>query len=352
MEPDEACLSLIEETLLKKINHIRQFISEIPKNSRTRIFRTHVTEMLEKVKLNINNAKILRAEQFLMRSYYRNALLYLNDLNSQIEFFTIHQASVRDHRYRLFDYLISDACSRFNLKSKPLGLFGSEYYATGSFTYYWTHEITPLYQVAVDMNDPPVYWVLVAHELGHCKVSEVGLSRFEEELELRGTLEEREVYMRRIKETICDGLATCAYGYSYPAALKARLSLTGPEAYDYPSFDFRLKVAIEILKCLGYEVPGFLINFLDIDDENANREEIMPLLEDIVQFCCENVPEPLKLENNILENMTIEDVLNCGNSSVGTIFNIYWLRLAKNDISLDKASAEVLEVLKRLSAGS
>lgn len=354
MGPDETHFLVTRNTLYKKIENFNEFISKLPKTELNSLFVQHARDILDKAVSRINDSDVARAP-FLRDGHHRSSWLYLERLNEQLETFKLFQSSIRNQRWKLLNYLISHATKAMELKSKPLCLFGSNYFSTGSFIYRrWGLQVSqPFYQVSVDMNDPMMYWILVAHELGHCKISEVGLSQLENKLRENKLTDE--TYSARIKEVISDGLATCIYGFAYPASFKARLSwAAGSESEYYPRFNFRLMTMLELLQNLGFDIPKYYRVFIKPDERDAKKEEICFLVKDLINFCKNTVPKPFFMELDDIENFSydIAKIDELSDSAIALVYNVAWLCLLQNKGDFSELTENVSTALKRLAARS
>ena len=340
-ETNNALISAAIECLRGKIEKARSF------RYSSSSFANHVEEVIQHTYSKLEDAEAsqdidLRKELCIL------SWLYIDLLDNQIETFRLAERSMGDDRLPILKYVVFDANKRLNISSKPIPFFGDSFYCTGSFLYRrYQLELTPLYQIAVNVTDPVIFWVLVAHEVGHCKLSEMGIPE-----NLKRRLIEHgfgsEKYIRRLNEILSDSLAVRIYGPAYFASFVNRFLLISDllTVDYYPRFHFRLLLMSKILlNFWHFDTNRFVV----IDERDAEREEIAFLTDDIIDVCTGVVPSVTNFEQSI---KYVDDLSRIPKGRVDILYNAAWLSFLQGKKNLERISEDVFRVLKRWSANS
>lgn len=220
---------------------------------------------------------------------------------TQYQFFQLAKDSMKRETWYAFRSLIKYISENLKLDSSPMPILGDNYYSTGSFSYFRDPDFRPrkeYYFVSVDFMDSPIFWPLVAHEVGHCWLNETKyiqeISNLPEAFEIEtktGISVEK-----RIEETLCDLVGVRLFGPAYVYSYNFRLCLhfLKPVHEDYPQHSFRLNCMLDMLYRI--EMDEAAENIREICGERFyadwQKEEISSLKDHILE-ASENFPKTI-----------------------------------------------------------
>jgi len=342
-EPEDTLTPAVVEYLRGKIERVKSFEYSLSS------FANHVEEVVQNVISRLDDADASQDPE-LKKEFYILSLFYIEQLDGQIETFRLAERSMKDDRWIVLKYVAFDAANRLNLCSKPVPFFGDSFKCTGSFIYkkYYGLELAPLYQVATNISDPVVFWVLIGHEIGHCKLSEKDVPENLKRKLVENNLGD-EKYMARLHEILSDILATRIYGLAFFASFVTELRLVSDllDAEYYPRFHFRLLLMSKVLENMGY--GDIISRIVNIDERDAEREEIAFLTDDIIDVCAGVVPSVTNFEQSI---KYVDDLSRIPKGRVDILYNAAWLSFLQGKKNLERISEDVFRVLKGWSANS
>ncbi|MFQ5974807.1 MAG: hypothetical protein ACE5J5_00630, partial [Candidatus Hydrothermarchaeales archaeon] len=338
MGPPESYLELTRDYFEKKIRAIESITpnqSKYPYNT----FSHHSTDVIKIVKAKLREADVSKHDIIKINNY-SISWFYLARISRQIECLKLVENSMALQHWDLLREFTLNCAKRLDMKFEPLAFFGREFYCTGSFAYpeYGRKLINPFFQVSCDNTDPSMFWISLAHEVGHCKFSQLNLSEIEKKLVSEGL--NKGIYKRQMEETLCDGLATYLFGFSYPLAFFMKFWLTPPSSANYPNFDFRISFMLELLKKSNFEIPKLAMDFLVFDKREAKKEYIEFLRDDLITICIETVSEPADYTLEEINKITnASEMSKCNN--IETLYNSAWLLFLQRKTEIDELTKEV-----------
>lgn len=345
MEADETYFLNAKKCLENKIDNAKIKIESVS-DSFLSAFVEHGKEIIQKAIERLSDATFTK-NPTTRRVYYRDSWLYLDLLSQQIETLKLVEESQNDLRWKTLEYFTSETAKQLELNPIPFPLFGWSYYSTGSFIYssYRLEVTKPLYQVSVDVNDSILFWPLVAHEMGHCKLSQIDITNLERKIREYHLFDEG--YVRRVKESLCDGIAARIFGPSYLLAFVTLNCAVASPADEHPNQDFRIKLILEVLRKSGWSIPQEFTNIISINDKMFEKEEICPLFDDIVETS-------VKFASKNIDNSSLKFDLfsNTSPTSSDVLFNAGWLEFIKNPEKIREISKKLHEHLERRASSS
>lgn len=190
--------------------------------------------------------------------------------------------------------LVKYLSDQLKMKTLPIPLFGDDYFATGSFTYFRDLPIRlrkDFYFIAVDSLDLPIFWPLITHEIAHCWLNETEyLDKIFSSSEFQEVKRRSSIPIeQRLEEVLCDIVATRLLGPVYVWAYTTRLWHVFPQAVheNYPSHPFRLECMCEVLD--RTELDDVSSSLRQLRDERFRigwqDEEISPLKDVLLEMC-------------------------------------------------------------------
>ena len=346
-------IDLISESFLcEKIEKIRLTSKGYRKHPLS-LFKQHTNEVIQKVLSRLEDAKS-SDEASLKRQYYLFSWFCLWQLNNQFEAFKLVEASVNDSRWKTINFVILNLLRRLEISTRPLPFFGSSFYCTGSFMYRrYRAELSPFYQVSLDLNDSVLFWPLVAHEIAHLKLSEASYTHeLEVELFRNGLLDEK--YRERLRECVCDALATRIYGPAYIASFITKFwqvfDRRPDESYPRPHFRFLI-----MLKSLENEDLDYTLDLLNeyfrLNDADAEEEDLFFLSHKIIDLSKEMLPEPIAINDDQIVNLA-NNFKKIPGASLDYLFNASWFAILHGLKRYDEVSEITSETLERWASRS
>jgi hypothetical protein len=287
----------------------------------------------------------------------KNNFLFLVDMGlsyyaTQYQFFQLAKDSVKRETWAAFRSLIKYLSENLKLSLLPMPILGDDYYSTGSFSYF--RELgfrlaKEYYFVAVDFLDSPIFWPLVAHEVGHCWLNETKyiqeISTLPEALAIE--TKTKVSVEKRIEETLCDLVGVRLFGPAYVHSYNLRLWLRFPKPVheDYPQHSFRLKCMLDVLYRL--ELKEAAENIREICNErldaNWQKEEISPLKNDLLE-ASEKFPKTISRRLYEESLFSTEQLYSSPPRNPVLLFLTCWNRFLREDPS------KVVNLLPRFSS--
>lgn len=194
-----------EDYLLEKIRYYRSIARDFPRH-----ISDHMMEVVERSNEHLVDAKEA-ADLEVQRTYRYECCNHLLALGGQIEIYSAVEKSQKDRRWKLLNIVVSDVSRYFELNARPIVFLGGTYEVTGSNIYekeYGVPKPSPFYQIGTDISDPFALCSLVAHEAGHCKISEIGGIEVGEDIR-------RKIDVAELEQCLCDALAIQMYGPAF-----------------------------------------------------------------------------------------------------------------------------------------
>ncbi|MGQ9474402.1 MAG: hypothetical protein ACUVRN_10230 [Candidatus Caldatribacteriaceae bacterium] len=251
-----------------------------------------------------------------------------------------------------FRSLIKYISEILKLSSPPMPILGDEYYSTGSFSYFRDLGFRlrkEYYFVVADFMDSPIFWPLVAHEVGHCWLNETKyiqeISTLPEALEIE--TKTKVSVEKRIEETLCDLVGVRLFGPAYVHSYNLKLWLRFPKPVheDYPQHPFRLKCMLDMLYRL--EMDDAAENIREICGERFDadwqKEEISPLKDHLLE-ASENFPKTISRRLYEESLFLTEQLYSSPPRNPVLLFSTCWNRFLKED------PEKVVNLLPRFSS--
>jgi hypothetical protein len=345
METDETYFLNSKKYIEEKIYNARIEIASI-NDSFLSAFVEHGKEIIQKASEKLSDSTFTK-NPTTRKIYHRNSLLYLDLLGQQIETLRLAEATRNDSRWKILEYFTSETAKQLGLNPMPIPIFGSTYYATGSFVYssYRLDVTRHLYQVSVDINDSALFWPLLAHELVHCKLSQIDITNLEKKIKECRLIDE--THQRRVKESLCDCIAARIFGPSFLLAFITMSWAFGPSAEEYPNQDFRIKLILETLSKSGWSLPREFTNIININEKLSEKEEIHPLFDNIIEMAIKSTTK--NIDNSFLK---FDLFSSASRTSLDVIFNAGWLEFIKDPEKIRDISEKIREYLERRAGSS
>lgn len=299
----------------------------------------HVTEIVGKSNEYLADAKEA-PDLEVQRTYRYKCYNYLLSLGIQIQTYSTVEKSQEDQRWKLLNLVVSNVSHYFELKAEPLVYFGGTYEVTGSNIYEKYHEFSrpsPFYQISADISDPFALISLVAHEVGHCKISEIG------GIEVGGDLK-RKLDAAALEQCVCDAFAIQMYGPAF--VLPFVIYNEGLIGVNW-EINFRTRLMMDMLEDFDLQnIAEAIHRFIgkDLCDQTKRTSFVQPKA--IINFVQDHVRTNGDLTDKNLLNWAGE-IYKIPAGRTDILFNAAWTKFLFDQMSLNEISDIEIGILKR-----